>query len=255
MLPTCCRPHGTTRELLAEICKLVENFVGLPEKSASLVGRFVLCSWLVEAVQVAPALVLVGPDIDAGESARCAPCIASVGMRCRMTGLTPAGLRSLPSGAGFTFLISQPTISDKLRKAARRCQPPRSKDPVPGWSCWICSVPRSFTPNRFLAGESLSPRSIQIPMIPGGAATAGFRSRCSAPDHDRFSSEIAEFPAREPERRVQTSVRFIEIYLPHCASSPIASPRQRRTMPNCKPKSSTCSERKTKKFAPGSGSS
>ena len=50
-------------------------------------------------------------------------CLCRHGLR--MTGLTPLGLRSLPSGAGFTFLISQP-IGDKLEgmlhDASRRDQ-------------------------------------------------------------------------------------------------------------------------------------
>ncbi len=33
-----------------------------------------------------------------------------------LTGVTPAGLCSLPSGARFTYLISQANVSDKLRK-------------------------------------------------------------------------------------------------------------------------------------------
>ena len=32
-LPACCRPHGTTREFLSEVCSLMTNLVGLGEKS------------------------------------------------------------------------------------------------------------------------------------------------------------------------------------------------------------------------------
>src|SRR5580700_576096 len=46
-LPTRRRPHGTTREFLAEIFKLIVNLVGLDEKSASLAARIVLCSAIV----------------------------------------------------------------------------------------------------------------------------------------------------------------------------------------------------------------
>jgi hypothetical protein len=91
-----CRPHGTTRQLLAVICKLVEDFTELPATSASLVGRFVLCSWLVEAVQVAPALVLVGPDLmRANQLVTLLHCLCRRGLP--MTGLIPAGPRALPS--------------------------------------------------------------------------------------------------------------------------------------------------------------
>jgi len=63
ILPTHCCPHGSTREFLAESCKLIINYAALPEKMASLVGRVVLCSALVEAVSVAPTLEIVGPVV------------------------------------------------------------------------------------------------------------------------------------------------------------------------------------------------
>jgi hypothetical protein len=40
----------------------VTDLVGLDEKSASRVGWIVLCSNLLEAVSVAPTMMIVGPD-------------------------------------------------------------------------------------------------------------------------------------------------------------------------------------------------
>jgi hypothetical protein len=101
MLPTRSCPHGTTRELLAEICEVIKNFVGLNEKSASLTARIVLCSAIVEAVSVAPALVIVGPD-----TARANRLLALLRCLCRhsvpLTGVTPAGFCSLASGMRLT---------------------------------------------------------------------------------------------------------------------------------------------------------
>jgi len=68
-LPTRCCPHGTTRAFLTEILKLIKNMVGLDEKSASLAARIVLGSAMVDALSLAPALVVSGPD-----TARCAAC-------------------------------------------------------------------------------------------------------------------------------------------------------------------------------------
>ena len=59
-LPTCCWPHGTTREFLTEIRDLMTNLVGLDEKSASLAARIVFCSAVVDALSIAPALVITG---------------------------------------------------------------------------------------------------------------------------------------------------------------------------------------------------
>jgi len=61
-LPTQCSSHGNTREFLATACKLIANFGGLEEQPAALVGRMVLCSGLIDAVSVAPALMIIGPD-------------------------------------------------------------------------------------------------------------------------------------------------------------------------------------------------
>ena len=171
-LPTQSRPHGTTRELLAGICKLIEDFAGLPARSASLVGRFVLCSWLVEAVQVVPALVLVGPDMARGNRlVALMHCLCRHGLR--MTGLTPAGLRSLPSGAGITMLISQPTIGDKLERMLQEASRRDQKIPYRGGLLDLFGV-QVIHAESIPFRESLSLRTIQIPMIPGGEQLPAF---------------------------------------------------------------------------------
>jgi hypothetical protein len=166
-LPTKCCPHGTTHELLARICELVEKFVGLPSRSASLVGRFALCSWLVESVQIAPALVLVGPDTLRGNQL-----VALLHCLCRhalrVTGLTPGGFRSLPTGAGFTFLVSQPTISDTLVRMLNDASHRDQKIPYGGGLLDLFGAQVIHT-KLIPFGESWPLRSIQIPMIPGGA--------------------------------------------------------------------------------------
>jgi hypothetical protein len=203
-LPTHTSPHGSTRRLLAEICKLVKNFADLPERSASLVGRFVLCTWLVEAFQVAPALVLVGPDIMRGNQL-----VALLHSICRhalrMTGLTPGGLRSMPSGARFTFLISQPTIGAKLerllRDASRRDQkiPHRSGllDLFGAQVLHVEAIP--------LAG-TLSPRSIQIPMIPGGAELPVLDSDTQCRITTDFQAKLLSF--RRAKLATATTLQF-----------------------------------------------
>ena len=75
----------------------------------------ILCSALVEALSVAPTLMIVGPDTARGnrlmELLRCL-CWHAL----PLTGVTPAGFCSLASGVRFTYLISQSSLSDKLRK-------------------------------------------------------------------------------------------------------------------------------------------
>ena len=166
-LPAQCRPHGTTRQLLAEICKLVEDFAGLAAKSASLVARLAMCTWLIEAVSVAPALALVGPDLNRGNQLLALlHCVCRHGLR--MADLTPAGLRSLPSGAGFTVLISQPMISDKLGTLldAASCRDQKILHRGRLLNLFGAQIIRA---EGIPASESFSHRSILIPMIPGGA--------------------------------------------------------------------------------------
>ena len=114
ILPTHCSGHGSTRDFLMEIRNLVVKFVGQNETSASLIARIVLCSAIIEAVSVAPALVISGPDI-----ARSNRLTALLRCLCRhavsLTSVTPAGFCSLANGARFTYLISQSTVSDRLR--------------------------------------------------------------------------------------------------------------------------------------------
>jgi hypothetical protein len=149
---------------LAETCKLIANYTGLPEKFTSLVGRVVLCSTLVEALSVAPTLMIVGPDIARGnrllELLRCL---------CRhalpLTGVTPTGFCSLASGARFTYLISQANVSDKLRMLLDEASYRDRKIPYRGQLLDLFGV-QVIHCDSLIAGDSGPLRSIQIPMIP-----------------------------------------------------------------------------------------
>lgn len=112
-LPAKAEPLGSVRELLSEICKLTDQFVRLPEKSTALVGRFILATWLVDAMQTAPRLLIEGPDIS-----RARQLVRLLHSTCRravpMSAVTPGALCSLPSGVGLTLLVQHSLISPKL---------------------------------------------------------------------------------------------------------------------------------------------
>lgn len=166
LLPTHCRPHGSTREFLAETCKLIANFTGLSEKFTSLVGRVVLCSALVEALSVAPSLIIVGPDI--ARANRLAELLRRVCWHALpLTGVTPAGFCSLASGVRFTSLISQVNMSDKLRRLLDDASYRDRKVPFRGRLLDLFGVQVIHCASQ-VAGDSRSLRSIQIPMISTG---------------------------------------------------------------------------------------
>ena len=112
-LPAQVGTSGPVREFLPEICKLIDRFVSLPEKSTALVGRFILATWLVDAMQTAPRMLIEGPD-----TARARQLMQLLHCCCRravpMSAVTPSGLCSLPSGMRLTLLLQQDVISPKL---------------------------------------------------------------------------------------------------------------------------------------------
>ena len=171
-LPTRCQPHGSTREFLTETCKLVSNFIGLEEKPAALVSRIVLCSSIVDSVSVAPALMIAGPD-----TARANRLVALLRCLCRhalpLTGVTPAGLCSLPSGARFTYLITQTSMSDKLWLLLGHASNRDGRIPSRGRLLDLFGVQIIHSDSVF-AGESWPHRSIQISMVPTGRELPNF---------------------------------------------------------------------------------
>jgi hypothetical protein len=81
-----------------------------------------------------------------------------------MTGVTPAGLCSLPTGLGLTLLISQPTISAKLHRLLDDASRRDEKIPFRGGLLDLYGAQVVHSESDL--GGSWPFRSIQIPMIP-----------------------------------------------------------------------------------------
>jgi len=162
-LPTHSSPQGLTRALLAEISKLAADLILLPEKLASLIGRFVLCTWLLEATQIAPALAITGPDISRGiQLLDLLHCLSRHPVR--MSAVTPAALCSLPSALGCTLLISQSTISGKMQRFLDDISRRGQKIPSRGALVDLYGCQAIHSESDFQNGP-WSPRYIQIPML------------------------------------------------------------------------------------------
>ena len=191
ILPNRCCPHGSTREFLAETCRLIVNYTGLPEKFASLVGRFVLCSALVEAVSVAPALKIAGPDIARGNRLMAL-------LRCLcwhalpLTGVTPAGFCSLASGMRFTYLISQSSLSDKLRKLLDDASSRDQKIPFRGGLLDLFGA-QVIHSDPVFAGDAWRSRAIQIPMIHTEQELPAFNFEARRRITDEFQAKQLSF--------------------------------------------------------------
>jgi hypothetical protein len=112
-LPATIGTFESVRDLLAEICKSIGQFVGLPEKFTALVGRFVLATWIADAIPTAPRLLIEGPD-----ALRACQLLQLLHCLCRralpLASVSPAGFCSLPSGMRFTLLLRDTNTSAKL---------------------------------------------------------------------------------------------------------------------------------------------
>jgi hypothetical protein len=190
-LPTRCCPHGTTREFLAEICKLMENLVGLDEKSASLAARIVLCSAIVDALSIAPALVISGPD-----AARANRLVGLLRCLCRhsipLTGVTPAGFCSLASSVRYTFLISQTSVSENLQKLLDDASSRDRKVPFRGRLLDLFGV-QIIRSDSFLADDSRALRSIPISIVPIKAVLPAFDQDVQRQITTEFQAKLLSF--------------------------------------------------------------
>lgn len=164
-LPTEIIHCRSTREFWTVICDLIRNFVGLEGQAVELVARTILCSALLEALPVAPALEIVGPDYARGKRLldflKCT-CRNSL----RLTAVTASGLHSLgATGAQFTYLIRQAVIDDALKKLLSAAGIRDQKIPFRGrlLDLFGVQVIQSDFP---LAANSAPLRSIQVSMLP-----------------------------------------------------------------------------------------
>lgn len=187
-LPSHCRPHGTTRELLTQICKLITGFVGLDAKSAAIIGRVVLCSHLIEALLAAPAVMVIGPHIARGNQL-----MALLRCLCRhslsLTGVTPAGFCSLASGAKFTYLISQEKFSDKLLALLNDASRRDRKIPFRGRLLDLFGVQVVHT----VGGGDRPLRAIPISMIPSDRELPAFDLETQRQITEEFQAKLLSF--------------------------------------------------------------
>ena len=167
------------------------TFGGLDEKSASRVARIVLCSAIVEAVSVAPALVIAGPDTARGNRL-----VSVLRCLCRhsvpLTSVTPASFCSLANGARYTFLISQANISDKLRSLLDDASRSDRKIPFRGRLLDLFGV-QVIQSESVFADDPWPLRSIRIAMVPTETALPAFDQDAQRLIATEFQAKLLSF--------------------------------------------------------------
>ena len=237
-LPTHSSPHGTARALLADISKLAADFILLPEKFASLIGRFVLSSWRLEAAQIAPALAIAGPDISRG--IQLLDLLHCLGRHpVRMSGVTPAALCSLPSALGCTLLISQSTISGKMQRFLDDTSRRGQKVPFRGGLLDLYAARRSVFGIRFSEWAVVSPvhsnsdvtTAQRIPIL-----DAGIQNHIAS----EFKPKLLDFVGRIWARLAVSDLTW-RASVTNCGRWLKASRPQRRTRLTCRRRWANCS--------------
>jgi hypothetical protein len=154
-------------------------------------SRHVLCSHLLDAVSVAPAIMIVGPDAE-----RAKLLMTLLRCLCRhallLTRVTPAGFCSLASGARFTYLIRQANVSDKLRKLLDDASSRDRKIPFRGRLLDLFGV-QIVHSDGVWPGDSWPLRAIKISMIPTGEELRVFDSDAQRRITDEFQAKLLSF--------------------------------------------------------------
>lgn len=189
MLPTGSLPCGTTGELVAELCGILTNLGGASEKVASIVARSVCCSWMPEALSVAPALVISGPDTQrADRLLRVLRCLCRHSLY--ITHVTPTGLCSLPNRLHFTLLINQPTISEGLLRLLRDIRRRDTTVPFRGSLLNLFGLQCIHSDSWAAAG---SDGLLDVPLVPGGSDPAPFDEETQLKLAREFQPKLLRF--------------------------------------------------------------
>jgi hypothetical protein len=117
-LPTNCGSFDSTANLLAGIKELFDRYGDLPEDSVSLMVSFVLATWMVDWLPVAPTLTLIDPSTSqATQLLRLLSCVCRRALM--LVDLTGAGLCSMPMWLRPTLLIDRQELSPSAQRLLR----------------------------------------------------------------------------------------------------------------------------------------
>jgi hypothetical protein len=162
-LPTQIKPCGSVRQLLDDISRLLTVFAAMDEHFARVVGRFMLSSWVIEALPAAPSLRVVGPETIA--RGQLLDILAGLCRHAlRLTGLDVAGILSLPLEMHPTLVIRQSELKPRLQRLLESTRRPREYIPHGGRLVEFHSAVATFS--EFGSPDSEGFVGIEIPSAP-----------------------------------------------------------------------------------------
>jgi hypothetical protein len=162
-LPSGIASYGSSRKLLRDISMIIKEYSGLPENSVTAASHWVLSTWFPE-VRPTAGLSLIGRNTIAGRQM-----FGLLHSLCRhpvlLTGVTAAGLRTLPMEWQLTLLIHQQELSVEIQRMLSTAREGIGVIPRGGrlleFRCGVATSTEFGNANRSGATPSL-----EIPVIP-----------------------------------------------------------------------------------------
>lgn len=112
-LPAEVPPPESGRELAADLPRIFQRYAGLLNEAAELMARFILATWVMDALPEAPSLLIIGPDTR--EITQLLGLIKHLSRHALLlTDVTANSLTMLPTDLGLTLAIEQPVLKHPL---------------------------------------------------------------------------------------------------------------------------------------------
>lgn len=187
MLPSKRSKPEPVRKLVADMSNVVSQYVNLDENFVAALTRFVLSTWVVQSLPIAPWLAIVGPDSNPGHQLRrLLRCLCRHALS--VANITVSELCSLPTGWNFTFLITQAELRPDLIRllcAARN----RDGQILRGGRLHHLYAPIATFAQTYPAPYG-SPMSLEIPVIPTRAPLSSLDDSSEKRIADEFQGRL-----------------------------------------------------------------
>lgn len=187
LLPAHRSKPEPVQTLVTDISKVMTKYTEVSGNFVPALTRFVLATWVVEGLSIAPALAVIGPETNpGGQLRRLLRCLCRHALQ--ISDLNVHGLCSLPTGWNFTLLINQSELSAavlRLLKAARNAD---------GHILRGGRLHHLHNPVAIFAQDcpdfNESTVSLQIPVIPMGARLSSLDDKSEKLIADEFQPRL-----------------------------------------------------------------